>query len=150
MFSVSSAIIYSLIYSYLSESPVKKLSHNIPESRRSFRLAGVSLVSANSDSAQLLLAEPPGAGGPHYWSSPRILVGVPSQGALLKFYLNLKGECMQSTKQSPHAWQGYITTRRPPGIPEGAVCDRLTHCHSSHGHGTHTVGLGIVFQGLLL
>ena len=43
------------------------------------------------------------------------------------------------------------TTRRLlPGIPEGAVKDRLTHCHSSLRHGTHTVGLGIVFQGLLL
>jgi len=42
------------------------------------------------------------------------------------------------------------TTGRSPDIPEGAVKDRLTHCHSSHRHGTHTVGLGIVFQGLLL
>jgi len=42
------------------------------------------------------------------------------------------------------------TTGRSPGIPEGAVKDRLTHCHSSLRHGTHTVGLGIVFQGLLL
>jgi len=33
-----------------------------------------------------------------------------------------------------------------PGIPEGAVTDRLTHCHSSLRHGTHTVGLGIVFK----
>ena len=90
---------------------------------------------------------------------PRILVGVPSQGALLKFCLNLKflhfsshekGGSMQSTKQGPLAWQGCITTSRSPGIPEGAVYDRLTHWHSSHGHGTHIVGLGIVFQGLLL
>ena len=36
------------------------------------------------------------------------------------------------------------------GIPEGAVKDGLTHCHSSPRHGTHTIGLGIVFQGLLL
>ena len=42
------------------------------------------------------------------------------------------------------------TTGRSPGIPEGAVKDRLTHCHSSLRHGTHTIGLGIVFQGLLL
>ena len=42
------------------------------------------------------------------------------------------------------------TTVRSPRIPEGAVIDILTHCHSSHRHGTHTVGLGIVFQGLLL
>ena len=42
------------------------------------------------------------------------------------------------------------TTGRSPGIPEGAVKDRLTHCHSSLRHGTHTVGLGIVFQSLLL
>ena len=37
-----------------------------------------------------------------------------------------------------------------PGIPEGAVWDRLTHRHSSHKHGTHTVGLEIFFQALLL
>jgi len=42
------------------------------------------------------------------------------------------------------------TSGRSPGIPEGAVKDRLTHCHSSLRHGTHTIGLGIVFQGLLL
>jgi len=42
------------------------------------------------------------------------------------------------------------TTGRLPGIPEGAVTDRLTHCHSSLRHSTHTVGLGIVFQCLLL
>jgi len=41
-------------------------------------------------------------------------------------------------------------TGRSPGIPEGAVKDRLTHYHSSLRHGTHTVGLGIVFQGLFL
>jgi len=38
------------------------------------------------------------------------------------------------------------TSGRLPGIPEGAVRDRLTHCHSSLRHGTHTVGLGIVLQ----
>jgi hypothetical protein len=42
------------------------------------------------------------------------------------------------------------TSGRSPSIPEGAVSDRLTHSHSSHKHGTHTLGLGIVFQGLLL
>jgi hypothetical protein len=42
------------------------------------------------------------------------------------------------------------TTGRLPGIPEGAVKDRLTHCHSSLRHGTQTIELGIVFQGLLL
>ena len=42
------------------------------------------------------------------------------------------------------------TTARSPSIPEGAIYDRLTHCHSSLRHGMHTVGLGIVFQGLLL
>jgi len=42
------------------------------------------------------------------------------------------------------------TIGRSPGIPEGTVKDRLTHCHSSLRHGTHTIGLGIVFQGLLL
>ena len=42
------------------------------------------------------------------------------------------------------------TTGRSPGIPEGAVKDGLTHCHSSLRHGTDTVGLGIIFQGLFL
>jgi len=42
------------------------------------------------------------------------------------------------------------TSGRSPGVPEGVVSDRLTHCHSSHRHGTHTIGLEIVFQGLLL
>jgi len=42
------------------------------------------------------------------------------------------------------------TTGRLPSIPEGAVKDRLTHCHSSLRHDTHTVGLGIVFQGFHL
>jgi hypothetical protein len=42
------------------------------------------------------------------------------------------------------------TSGRSPGVPEGAVSDRLTHCNSSHRHGSHTVGLEIVFQGLLL
>ena len=53
-----------------------------------------------------------------------------------------------------HAKPQYLerlnTTGRSPGIPEGAVTDRHTHYHSSPTHGTHTVGLGIVFQGLLL
>jgi hypothetical protein len=34
--------------------------------------------------------------------------------------------------------------------PRGRRLDRLAHCDSSHRHGTHTVGLGIVFQGLVL
>jgi hypothetical protein len=45
---------------------------------------------------------------------------------------------------------GYITSGRSPGIQEGAIRDRLTHCHSYLRHGTHTIGLGIIFQGLLL
>jgi hypothetical protein len=36
------------------------------------------------------------------------------------------------------------TSGRLPGIPEGAIRDRLTHCHSSLRHSTHTIGLGIV------
>jgi len=35
---------------------------------------------------------------------------------------------------------------RSPGIPKCAVLGRLTHCHSSHRHGAHTIGLGIVFS----
>ena len=42
------------------------------------------------------------------------------------------------------------TTGRLPSIPEGAVKERLTHCYSSLRHSTDTIGLGIVFQGLLL
>jgi len=40
------------------------------------------------------------------------------------------------------------TTGRSPGVPEGAVSDRLTYCHLFLRHGTHTVGLEIVFQCL--
>jgi len=50
----------------------------------------------------------------------------------------------------PHYLVSLHYSGRSPGIPEGAVCDRLTHYHLSHGHGTHTIGLGIVFQGLIL
>jgi hypothetical protein len=39
------------------------------------------------------------------------------------------------------------TTGRSPSIPEGAVNDRLTHCHSSLTYCTHTVWR-YVFQGL--
>ena len=42
------------------------------------------------------------------------------------------------------------TTWCSPGIPESAVKDRLTNCHLSLRHGTHTVSLGTVFRGLLL
>jgi len=41
------------------------------------------------------------------------------------------------------------TTGRSPGNPEDAAEDRLNHRKSSLRHGTHTEGLGIVFQGLL-
>jgi hypothetical protein len=37
------------------------------------------------------------------------------------------------------------TSGRSPGIPDGAVSYRLTHYHSSHRHGTHTVGMGTGF-----
>jgi hypothetical protein len=37
-----------------------------------------------------------------------------------------------------------------PGIPEGPVSDRVTHCHLSHRHGTHTEGLGVVFKDVIL
>jgi len=40
------------------------------------------------------------------------------------------------------------TNGRSSGIPEGTVKDRLTRCHSSLRHGTNTVGLGIVVQGV--
>jgi hypothetical protein len=43
-----------------------------------------------------------------------------------------------------------VTSGRSPSIPYRALLDRLTHCHSSYRHGAHTVGLGIVFQGVLL
>jgi hypothetical protein len=60
-----------------------------------------------------------------------------------------EGKCLIHQAQ-PLYWIRLNTSGRSPGIPEGAVSDRLTHCHSSHRHGTHTVGLGIVSQGLLL
>jgi len=39
----------------------------------------------------------------------------------------------------PHYLVRLNTTGRSPGITEGVVEDRLTHCHSSLRHGTHTV-----------
>ena len=57
---------------------------------------------------------------------------------------------IRSTKQSLPCVVRLSTSGRSPGIPERAVIGRLTHCHPSDWHGTHTVGLGIVFQGLLL
>ena len=42
------------------------------------------------------------------------------------------------------------TTVRSPGIPKCAVKDRLTQCHLSLRHDTHTIEMGIVFLGLLL
>ena len=42
------------------------------------------------------------------------------------------------------------TTGRSPGIPKCAVKDRLTQCHLSLRHDTHTIEMGIVFLGLLL
>jgi len=35
---------------------------------------------------------------------------------------------------------------RSPCIPECAVMDRLTHCHSSHRHGAPAVDLGDCFS----
>jgi len=62
-----------------------------------------------------------------------------------------EGELYGFTKQSPYIYLVRLnTTGRSPSIPEGAVSDRLTHCHLSVRHSMHTVGLGIVFQGLLL
>jgi hypothetical protein len=47
---------------------------------------------------------------------------------------------------NPTHGKAEITPGRSPRIPEGAIRDRLTHCHSFHRHGTHTVGLGIFFM----
>ena len=60
-----------------------------------------------------------------------------------------QGKCLVHQAQ-PVYLARLSTTGRSPGIPEGAGKDRLTHCHSFLRHGTHTLGLGIVFQGLLL
>ena len=38
------------------------------------------------------------------------------------------------------------TSGMSPGIPECAALGRLAHCHSSHRHSAHTLGLGIVFS----
>jgi hypothetical protein len=42
-----------------------------------------------------------------------------------------------------------VTSWRSLGVPECTVLDRLAHYHSSYRHGDHTIGLGIVLQGLL-
>jgi len=105
----------------------------------------------------------------------RILTGVPYCGALLRLWITLNLRVLTEIRywwallrlwviliSIPQDLGKYLvhqaeslylarlnTTGRLPGIPEGAVEDRLTHCHSSLRHGTHTIGLGIVFQGLL-
>ena len=38
--------------------------------------------------------------------------------------------------RNPVLGKAEITPERSPGIPRGAVWDRLTHCHSSHRRGT--------------
>ena len=52
------------------------------------------------------------------------------------------GKCPPGSNPIPS--KAEITPGRSPGIPGCAV--RVTHCHSSHRHGTHTVGLGIFFK----
>jgi len=79
----------------------------------------------------------------------RILAGVPYCRDVLRLCIILKGKYIVHQVQ-PVYLARLNTTGRSPGIPEGAVKDRLTHWHSSLRHGTHTVGLAIVFQGLLL
>jgi hypothetical protein len=87
----------------------------------------------------------------------RTYTGVPCCGALKLFFYKMfnrdptrSGELCSPPSRAPIPGKAIISIGRLPGIPEGAVSDRLTHCHSSHWHGTHTVGLGIVFQGSLL
>jgi len=79
----------------------------------------------------------------------RILAGVPCCGALLRLWIILRGKYM-GHQAEPLYLARLNTPGRSPSIPEGAVKDRLTHCHSSLSHGTHTIGLGIVYRGLLL
>ena len=54
----------------------------------------------------------------------------------------IMGNIIWSTK---HSLARLNTTGRSSGIPEGAVKDRLTRCHSSLRHGTQTLGLGGLF-----
>ena len=79
----------------------------------------------------------------------RILTGVLYCGALLKLWITLNptgsGEIFGPSSRVTILGR-LNTTGRSPGIPEGAVKDRLTHCHSSLRHGTHTIGLGIFFK----
>ena len=85
---------------------------------------------------------------------PRIFIGVPYCGALLEhlFSVSIPQDLEKYLvhQAEPLYLARLKTTWRSPGIPDGAVEDRLTHCHSSLRHSTDTVGLGIVFQGLLL
>ena len=88
----------------------------------------------------------------------RIFSGVPCCGALPKLFFykmfNLdptrSGELCSPPSGAFIPGKAIISTGRLPAIPEGAVSDIRTHCHSSLCHGTHTVGLGVVFQGSLL
>jgi hypothetical protein len=50
------------------------------------------------------------------------------------------------SKAEPPCLGRLSTSWRSPCITECAFIGRLTHCQSSHRHGTHTVGLGIVFK----
>jgi len=109
------------------------------------------------------------------WITPNLrdFSEVPYCGALLKLWITLNlrdfsevpycGALLRLSISIPQDLGKYLvhqaeplylarlnTTERSPGIIEGAVEERLTHCHLSRRHGTHTIGLGIVFQGLLL
>ena len=97
----------------------------------------------------------PSTGVPPDWSPPLSLPESPIAELSVEselFSISIpqdQGKYLVHQAEPLHlAW--LTTTRRWPGIPEGAVKDRLAHCHSSHRHGTHTVGFGIVFKGLLL
>lgn len=80
-----------------------------------------------------------------------IPAGVPSEGVLLRFWINFRFP--NSVPVSGGGRGGLRKARLHLGDPLvsqiGVVHDRLTECHSSHRHGAHTIGLRIVFQGLL-
>jgi len=61
---------------------------------------------------------------------------------VLHFGRTSKGEIYGPPSRNPIIGKARATPGRSPGIPGGAVRDRFAHCHSSHRHGNHIVGLG--------
>jgi hypothetical protein len=110
------------------------------------------------DLAQLPLAQPPNTRGPHDWSPLSIPAGVPSEGVLLRFWINFRFPnsvpMSEGGKSSPPSRATMLGKARlhlgGPLVSQQVLfmTDSLAAIHLRHG--ANTIGLGIVFQGLLL